>query len=648
MVAPVVSIDLPSRSEAALGQPYRTARGQAAIDMLSAPAINESELSVRMRISTDAVDRERMSIVQEGILLDLYVGNPVVLFGHGEAGIEIPVAMAESPDGKVVVWRERGDGTYSKGYHKQAVKESMQIFDAVKCGLLRASSVGVTPIEFGSYQDSQGRKIPIVKSCYLNEWSYCAIGVNPQALVKSWSGRVSAGLEPWNEAWNLQCAAAIAILDRNTLNGESILPALRKSLSCLVPGRREPGRLASERGSSTSDRCDGADLSMQKSFTREEVSALNDRDLMYAITKQFEYNFQTRKAFGEEAKKRQEEKDDKPADGPVKANPFAKTQTDAGDAGRNDGGSAGGSGSQGKPTAAPEIAPVDGNNPGGSPSDKANTRQPTGSGMNGPEPNGPQPNNAGSPPQPKAPDGSLVGPGPQKAQSYGGTMDAIDGVPNQMGAPAAPGKQPMTAPTANGGGMAGGLDGQPVEEKQGSVALSAFHTSLSELIANAEASFAPVENPDVVAAIKAEIDRLRDSLSSIEALHGSTYPESQNKLGMQETESTEVMLKAYLARDQRKYAQVAYMQEHLVRIAEGIESGRASGSDVAKSLRRRSGDLARITKEAVAAESGSITKEVHEALAAEHEELKKSYVARGLKLEKLLDRLDSQPAAIIG
>ena len=634
----VAAIDLPTKSQAMLGEVYRTGRGQIAVDLLSTPAIDESTLSVRMRISTDAVDRERMSIIQEGILLDLYQDNPVVLFGHGEAGIEIPVAMAESPDGKVVVWRERGNGTYSRAYHQKSIKESMQIFDLVKCKLLRASSVGVTPIEFGSYQDSQGRKIPIVKSCYLNEWSYCAIGVNPQALVKSYSGRVSAGLEPWNEAWNLQCAAAIAILDRNTLNGESILPALRKSLSCLIPGRREAGRLASARGD---------DLSMQKSYTREEVAALNDRDLMYAITKQFEYNFQTRKAFGEEAKKRQEEKDDKPADGPVKANPFAKTQTDAGDAGRNDGGSAGGSGSQGKPTAAPEIAPVDGNNPGGSPSDKANTRQPTGSGMNGPEPNGPQPNNAGSPPQPKAPDGSLVGPGPQKAQSYGGTMDAIDGVPNQMGAPAAPGKQPMTAPTANGGGMAGGLDGQPVEEKQGSVALSAFHTSLSELIANAEASFAPVENPDVVAAIKAEIDRLRDSLASIEALHGSTYPESQNKLGMQETESTEVMLKAYLARDQRKYAQVAYMCEHFERLAEGIEAGRASGSDVAKSLRRRSGDLARITKEAVAAESGSVPKADYEALVAERDELLKSYVGLQQNTKKLLDRLDSQPASVL-
>lgn len=279
---------LPSREEVGVGQLYRYSKGAAA-DCLGKPAVNESNMSVRMRISTDCIDRERMVIRQEGIDLSLYRPNPVVLFGHGEEGICTPVAMSEDEDGECTVFPHE-DGTYAIAFHKSADKTSSQIFDAVKCGLLRASSVGVTPKDVSVRYDKANKKIPVVEGCYLNEWSYCAVGVNPEALIKSHRG--SSSRADVLEAYALQCDAADRILTANKLDGSAILPEIRKSLLRLAPNNTVYSRGVS---------------AMPSKLTRVEIRKMTAAQIAKSLLKMQSYDMDTQKMLKEEVKMMDEE-----------------------------------------------------------------------------------------------------------------------------------------------------------------------------------------------------------------------------------------------------------------------------------------------------------------------------------------------------
>ena len=180
-----------------------------AVDILSEPAINPTELSVRMCISSDAVDREDMIIRQEGINTALYRPNPVVLWGHGLEGISLPIAMSEDLEGNLTVTRD-DNYTYARAFHNAKDKLSSQFFEAVSSGLIRAASIGITPTSVSCLYDRSGDRIPVVDTGNMNEWSYCAIGVNPEAVLKSASARRKN--EPWIKAWALQSEAVQKIM----------------------------------------------------------------------------------------------------------------------------------------------------------------------------------------------------------------------------------------------------------------------------------------------------------------------------------------------------------------------------------------------------------------------------------------------------
>jgi hypothetical protein len=292
-----VDYGLPTRDSAEFGSAYQVSEELLGVDTLSNPAVDHATMSVYMRISTDAVDRERMVVRQEGIDISLYRINPVVLYGHGEDGIVLPVAVSEDPQGNCTVTLEE-DGTYARAYHKSNNKISSQIFDAVACGLLRASSVGITPKEVSYRLDSRKRKVPVVDACYLNEWSYCSVGVNPESVIVK-SLRNKSGYGKLLEAYALQCAAAEAILERNTLDGSPILPEIRKSLMSLVPksGAYTGGFNFRETGK------------MTKSLTRQQVKRMSTLQLAKSMTKMLDYDMDTQKMFGEEVEDRESSED---------------------------------------------------------------------------------------------------------------------------------------------------------------------------------------------------------------------------------------------------------------------------------------------------------------------------------------------------
>lgn len=305
MVASAPVMPLASRDQTPFGMPYRTQGGQAAVDILSLPTIDSGTLSVLMRISTDCVDRERMVVNQDGLDFTNYISNPVVLYGHGEQGIVLPVAISEDEDGNCTVTR-KDDGTYARAFHKSMDKMSMQIFDAVSCGLLRASSIGLTPVTISVRYDSQGRKVPVVDEAIVNEWSYCAVGVNQETHIVKSLASSPYSRESVIEAFALQSEAVLRILDSGTLDGSGILPVIRRSLMAIAP--QAPKRTSPEFGYSPL----GENNMPLKQLTKSQVRSMSNRVLMKSLAKMLEFDEPTQKMLSDVSEERLEE----PADGP--------------------------------------------------------------------------------------------------------------------------------------------------------------------------------------------------------------------------------------------------------------------------------------------------------------------------------------------
>src|SRR5262245_28511365 len=64
-------------------------------------ALDESAMSATFVISTMRPDRVGDVVVPEGIVLENYRRNPVVLFGHQSASL--PIGKSEDPDGNLTI-----------------------------------------------------------------------------------------------------------------------------------------------------------------------------------------------------------------------------------------------------------------------------------------------------------------------------------------------------------------------------------------------------------------------------------------------------------------------------------------------------------------------------------------------------------------
>lgn len=268
---------LPNREVGNAGHVYVCKSGpygdQLAADSVDAPAVDETNLTVRMRISTPQLDRVNHVVNQSGLKLDIYKDNPVVLYGHGLEGITLPVAMSEDVEGNVTVTTEE-DGTYAVAHHQAKNKLSMQFFDLVVQKFIRSSSIGISAEECSIGFDSFGDEILFIESALLNEWSYCTLPVNPGArIVKS-----NAFLK---EIIDLQCEAANRILSRNTLDGQSIHPVIRKSLLSTLETRASTPGIDSKQSERVVE---------MKKLTVEQLKKMGPKQLAKSMAELGEYD----------------------------------------------------------------------------------------------------------------------------------------------------------------------------------------------------------------------------------------------------------------------------------------------------------------------------------------------------------------------
>jgi hypothetical protein len=179
----------------------------------SKPYVDRAAMSARAIISTATEDRVGDILNPRGCLLKNYAKNPVVLWGHGLEGITTPIGTSCDPDDNLAI-EIQDDFVLATCYFSQKSLEAAQIFELIDEGIVRATSVRETPKSFKkSYVN--GSPVNLVDKWDLEEWSWCSIGVNPDAVAKAMNSRI---------------------------DGRRLVPSIMKSLNAVMPAKRVTGK----------------------------------------------------------------------------------------------------------------------------------------------------------------------------------------------------------------------------------------------------------------------------------------------------------------------------------------------------------------------------------------------------------------------
>ncbi len=152
------------------------------IDTPGQPYVNRSEMSATAIISTSDVDKAGDVLLPKGCVVENYIKNPVVLWAHGLTGLDKPIGTSRSPSGKLAI--EIGEEVRATCWFSQSLPEAIQIFHLIDEGIVRATSVREIPLKSKKIYEG-GEQIIIVSLWDLEEWSWCAMGVNPDAVAKA-------------------------------------------------------------------------------------------------------------------------------------------------------------------------------------------------------------------------------------------------------------------------------------------------------------------------------------------------------------------------------------------------------------------------------------------------------------------------------
>lgn len=188
--------------------------GSLAFDLVGQPCINRKNMSARAVISTDTVDRVGDLLIPAGCRIENFRKNPVVLWAHGLEGIGRPIGTSRDPDGNLAVSISK-HAVEATSWFSQSSLEAAQIFELIDEGIVRATSVRETPIKSYVRHDPEEGDVLVVEEWDLEEWSWCAVGINPDAVAKT--------------------------LHRNRLGGQPISKAILKSLNAVSPTLRRLG-----------------------------------------------------------------------------------------------------------------------------------------------------------------------------------------------------------------------------------------------------------------------------------------------------------------------------------------------------------------------------------------------------------------------
>jgi hypothetical protein len=238
-------------------------------------------MTASARINTDAIDYQRGVILASGVGLENYKNNPIVLFEHGLSTISYPIATSQSPDGELAVDRQEYhiDAT---SWFSQRLEEAYQVFALIDEGIIRATSIQVVPYKKAYYTDDNGERYEVTEESDMVEWSWCAMGVNPEALRRS---MINPNSQIIKEAVALQSDQAAAVLDRGSLGGSRLLAPIRKSLQAMVP-----------KASASSTGLDFTEKNMAlRHLTALEVRHLSGRSLKKAMNALYDFDAPTRR-----------------------------------------------------------------------------------------------------------------------------------------------------------------------------------------------------------------------------------------------------------------------------------------------------------------------------------------------------------------
>ena len=233
-----------------------------------------SSMSASAVINTDVVDYQGEVILASGVDVQNYKGNPTVLYEHGKcSAVHLPIGKSVDPSGKLLIDRTEYEieGTT---YFSQAYPEAVQIFGLIDEGVIRATSIQVMPVHKSAFSDEKGNRYEVTDQSHLIEYSWCRLGVNPEAVKKS------LGIIPdaVSRAVELQRDHAARILDRGTVGNERLISPIRKSLEEMLPQAR-----------ASSPGFDFTESQMLKHLTDLEIERMSKPELARAVSNLGEY-----------------------------------------------------------------------------------------------------------------------------------------------------------------------------------------------------------------------------------------------------------------------------------------------------------------------------------------------------------------------
>ncbi len=183
------------------------------LDRQTPAYVDTNEMSATAVISTATPDRVQDILMPRGCSVENYAKNPVVLWSHGlDEGLKLPLGTSANPDDSLAFWIT-DDEVKAKCYFAKSNSIAVQIFQLVADKIVRATSVRETPVPGKSRQIFRnGHTYTVVDEWLLEEWSWCLIGVNPDALGKC--------------------------LSHNRLDGRPIAEPIFKSLTAMMPEKK--------------------------------------------------------------------------------------------------------------------------------------------------------------------------------------------------------------------------------------------------------------------------------------------------------------------------------------------------------------------------------------------------------------------------
>lgn len=182
---------------------------------LVSPQVDVKEMSATVTISTSRRDRQRERILADGLDIEQYKRNPVVLWEHGlDSAIPLPIGKSKSPSGDIAI-RKSGDAWEATCWFSQTSPMAYQVFGLVAEDIVKAASIQALPYPASVTREvdpEDGLPNVVIGRAELVEWSWGRMGINPDAVRKC--------------------------LDRGRIGEHNILPALIKSLSAMAAPKK--------------------------------------------------------------------------------------------------------------------------------------------------------------------------------------------------------------------------------------------------------------------------------------------------------------------------------------------------------------------------------------------------------------------------